>query len=93
MTRHAIRHVTTYRYDAPVSYGLQQVRLIPKTRAGQEVIDWTTTITGGRVETAFDDHPGNSLLRESPPTENVFETPSTSMAIGVSGPSGAAAAV
>jgi len=76
MTRHAIRHVTTYRYDAPVSYGLQQVRLIPKTRAGQEVIDWTTTITGGRVETAFDDQHANrvELVSIDPGAEEVTLT-------------------
>ncbi|WP_179378515.1 transglutaminase family protein [Jannaschia marina] len=50
-----IRHSTTYRWTAPVSYALQQLRLTPKSRRGQDVLDWKTEITGGQVETSFDD--------------------------------------
>ena len=57
----SVRHATTYRYDAPVAYGLQQVRLTPKSRAGQRVLDWTTRVEGGRVETAFDDQHANRV--------------------------------
>lgn len=58
-SRLAIRHETTYRWDQPVSYALQQLRLIPKDRPGQAVIDWTTRIEGGRVEADFDDAHAN----------------------------------
>ena len=61
MTRLHVRHVTTYRYDAPISYGLQQVRLTPKSRAGQTVEAWDTRVDGGRVEAAFDDHHANRV--------------------------------
>lgn len=61
MTRLHVRHVTTYRYDDPVPYGLQQVRLTPKSRSGQMVERWDTTVAGGRVETAFDDHHANRV--------------------------------
>ncbi|MEM9794886.1 MAG: transglutaminase family protein [Pseudomonadota bacterium] len=57
--RLAIRHVTAYRYDAPVAYGLQQLRLTPKSRSGQVVVEWTTEIEGGRVEVTFDDAHAN----------------------------------
>jgi transglutaminase-like putative cysteine protease len=56
-----IRHVTTYRYDAPVEYGLQQLRLTPKSRAGQTVEAWTTRVDGGRVEVGFDDSHANRV--------------------------------
>ena len=56
-----IRHTTIYRYDAPVDYGLQQLRLTPKSRAGQNVLEWTTTVRGGRVEVAFDDSHANRV--------------------------------
>ena len=59
--RLAIRHVTTYRYDGPVSYGLQQVRLTPKSRPGQQVLEWATHVSGGRIETEFDDSHANRV--------------------------------
>ncbi|SDZ02217.1 Transglutaminase-like enzyme, putative cysteine protease [Jannaschia faecimaris] len=50
-----ISHSTTYRWTAPISYALQQLRLTPKSRSGQQVLDWTTKIDGGQVELEFDD--------------------------------------
>lgn len=50
-----IQHVTTYRFDEPVPYGLQQLRLTPKSRAGQEVVSWQMDIQGGRAECDFTD--------------------------------------
>lgn len=50
-----IRHSTTYRWTAPVWYALQQLRLTPKSRAGQTVLDWSTEVEGGQVELTFDD--------------------------------------
>ncbi len=57
--RLSIRHATTYRWDRPVSYALQQVRLTPKDRPGQRVVEWATRINGGRVEVEFDDAHAN----------------------------------
>ncbi|MEM9754699.1 MAG: transglutaminase family protein [Pseudomonadota bacterium] len=51
----AIQHTTTYRFSAPAEYGLQQLRLTPKSRAGQEVLTWQMTIKGGRQECTFTD--------------------------------------
>lgn len=59
--RLSIRHETTYRWEAPVSYALQQLRLIPKDRPGQKVSQWTTRIDGGRVEVEFDDAHANRM--------------------------------
>lgn len=50
-----ITHQTTYRYERPVSYGLQELRLIPKSRPGQEVLRWTTSVQGGTKEAEFHD--------------------------------------
>ena len=60
--RIAIRHVTTYAYDAPVSFGLQQLRLTPKSRMGQSVLTWSTTVEGGTRELDYDDHHMNHVL-------------------------------
>jgi transglutaminase-like putative cysteine protease len=54
-----INHVTHYHYDAPVKYALQQLRLTPKSRAGQRVLNWQTTVDGGRQELQFEDQHHN----------------------------------
>ena len=63
-----IRHATTYRWTAPVRYALQQLRLTPKSRPGQEVVSWTTEIEGGNVELEFDDshHNRTQLVAADP---------------------------
>ena len=49
--RMKIKHVTSYHYEEPVSYALQQLRLTPKTRPGQKVISWTTKASDFLPET------------------------------------------
>lgn len=56
-----ISHVTHYRYEAPVRYGLQQLRLTPKSRAGQTIHDWHTAVDGGQIELSFDDQHNNHV--------------------------------
>ncbi len=71
--RLAIRHTTRYDYDAPVDYGVQQVRLTPKPTGGQKVIEWRTAVTGGHEELSFDDQHRNrvNLLSTTPGTMRV----------------------
>jgi transglutaminase-like putative cysteine protease len=57
-----ITHTTSYSYDAPVSYGLQQVRLTPVTNAQQSVLRWDVAVEGGRAELSFDDHYKNHTI-------------------------------
>lgn len=57
-----ISHTTTYAYDEPVEYALQQVRLTPKNRKNQTVHDWKIDITGGRKELEFEDQHYNKVL-------------------------------
>jgi transglutaminase-like putative cysteine protease len=56
-----IVHTTTYRFEHPVAYGLQQLRLVPKSRTGQAVLSWTMEVEGGRVQTEFNDHHQNRV--------------------------------
>lgn len=69
-----ISHATSYHYDHPVQYGLQQLRLTPKSRAGQEVLNWEITIDGGKLELEFDDHHNNhvSLISVDAGRHDVF---------------------
>lgn len=57
----SIRHVTTYSYDEPVYYALQQLRLTPRATAGQVVRDWTCTVRGGTKQLSFTDSYRNSV--------------------------------
>lgn len=54
-----IQHTSTYSYDAPVNYALQQVRLTPVNNAQQTVLNWNIEIEGGHEELSFTDQHGN----------------------------------
>lgn len=56
-----VAHTTTYRFEEPARYGLQQLRLTPKSRIGQNVLDWSMQIDGGQLETTFTDHHANDV--------------------------------
>jgi transglutaminase-like putative cysteine protease len=57
-----IKHVTEYSYDAPVSYGLQQVRLTPVSTTHQTVLNWQVKVSGGQQELSFQDQYQNQTL-------------------------------
>ncbi len=56
-----ISHESQYDYDAPVPFGLQQLRLTPRSIAGQEVRHWSTTIEGAKTEVEYLDHHLNQV--------------------------------
>lgn len=56
-----IRHTTHYTYDAPVDYGLQQVRLRPLETSQQNILNWSLDVEGGKIETSYTDHNGNHV--------------------------------
>ncbi|TFV88133.1 transglutaminase family protein [Oxalobacteraceae bacterium OM1] len=55
--QHTIRHETLYRYTAPLTYTIQQLRLTPRADAHQRVLSWQVA-AGGRLH-AFADAFGN----------------------------------
>ncbi|WP_137701490.1 transglutaminase family protein [Marimonas lutisalis] len=55
-----IHHTTRYHFDDPVTFALQQVRKTPKNSHQQHVMNWHTTISGGRKELSFEDHHHNT---------------------------------
>jgi transglutaminase-like putative cysteine protease len=59
--RLTVKHKTSYLYNAPVNYGLQQVRLTPKQRQGQNILRWDVVIEGGRKELEFTDQHANHV--------------------------------
>lgn len=57
-----ISHTTTYRFEQPAFYGLQQLRLTPRSRPGQQsVLSWEMEVTGGQIETTFEDQHQNHV--------------------------------
>lgn len=54
-----ITHRTEYRYDAPMGYGLQRLRLTPSDARTQSVINWTIEVEGAREELRYNDGFGN----------------------------------
>lgn len=62
---HKITHRTAYRFDDPVYYGLQKLRVVPQSGPLQTVTDWKVEIEGGVIEASYCDHYGNhtDLLR------------------------------
>jgi len=57
--RLVISHSTTYHYDTPVPFGLQELRLHPRTRQGQTVLEWKVDLEGATREVEFHDEYGN----------------------------------
>ncbi|MCY4152419.1 MAG: transglutaminase family protein [Aestuariivita sp.] len=56
-----IRHRTHYAFEVPITYGLQQVRMLPREDQGQRVISWKVEIDGGVKELEFIDHHSNNV--------------------------------
>jgi len=71
-----IDHKTTYRYEEPVSYAVQRLRLTPQDGSTQRVSSWRILIEGGTEQAEFRDHFGNEcqLVRLDHHTETVTIT-------------------
>src|SRR6056297_614883 len=56
-----ISHTTRYRFEAPVTFGLQQLRMTPKSRQHQRVLSWDTRVEGGHKQLEYVDHHLNTV--------------------------------
>lgn len=56
-----IQHKTLYKFDEPVSFGLQKLRKTPKSSAQQAVVAWQTVVKNGRKELEYEDHHHNKV--------------------------------
>lgn len=68
-----ISHTTSYHYDMPVPYALQQLRLRPKSRHQQNVLSWEVGIEGGTKQVSFEDEHANhvDLVSFDPGVRNI----------------------
>ena len=55
----SIRHETVYRYDRPIDYAVQLVRLTPLNHVGQRVLNWRVADGNGRLLPSTTDGYGN----------------------------------
>ena len=71
--RLTISHSTRYNFGAPVTFGLQQLRLTPKSRIGQTVLRWQTMVNGGKKQTEYHDQHNNTvnLIKIEPGVEEI----------------------
>ena len=53
--RLAIEHTSHYRFEKPVSYALQRLRLTPKETQGQKILDWSVEYEGVTEEVSYED--------------------------------------
>jgi transglutaminase-like putative cysteine protease len=69
-----IRHRTEYRYETPVRYSIQELRLTPPTLTGQEINKWKVS-TPNKPSNAVDAFGNlcNVLVQESPYTSMMIE--------------------
>jgi transglutaminase-like putative cysteine protease len=74
--RLAIHHLTRYDFDKPVAYGLQRLRLTPKSTSGQSVVDWRMQVEGAKVEAEYEDqnHNRTTLISVTPQTRELTVT-------------------
>jgi len=57
-----VEHSTHYNFDGHVAYALQQLKLTPKERPGQQLIhNWSIEIEGGTQQLHYTDHHGNGV--------------------------------
>lgn len=68
-----IRHETVYRYDHPLKYSIQSLKLTPRNDAGQRTLQWRLSAPGRQVE-QLDAHGNVShlLTLEEPHSEVVI---------------------
>ena len=60
-----ISHKTHYTFQEPAGYGLQQLRVTPKTRDNQKVIKWEVNLDGATKQADFEDQNNNTVILAS----------------------------
>ncbi|MEO0387264.1 MAG: transglutaminase family protein [Pseudomonadota bacterium] len=59
--RLSVRHVTAYRFAAPMRYVVQRHRLLPSLSAGQHIEAWSVTVPGAVFSSVYRDAGGDRL--------------------------------
>ncbi|MDH3294120.1 MAG: transglutaminase family protein [Acidimicrobiia bacterium] len=72
----SVSHTTIYRFEKPIYYGLQRLRLIPRSGPTQTVLDWNLGLVGADTQVDYGDHFGNrvTLIRLTDDADEVRVT-------------------
>ena len=60
-----ISHRTSYHYDAPVHFALQQLRKTPRSSPMQSIVSWNMSLEGAKQELSFSDQHTNHVILTS----------------------------
>jgi len=60
-----VSHTTRYRFASNAGYGLQQLRVTPKSRKEQKVLDWQISLQGATRQAQFEDQHNNTVILAS----------------------------
>lgn len=74
--RLAIRHVTQYRFESPVTHAIQRLRLTPKSTQGQEILSWRMEFVNAERQLEYEDQHRNptTLIAMTPGEREVTVT-------------------
>ncbi len=67
---HYIRHITRFRYEAPIRESVMEARMQPLSNGNQRCLDFMLAITPRARLTRHDDHLGNSIHHFDIPAEH-----------------------
>ncbi len=60
-----ISHRTSYHYDTPVHFALQQLRKTPRPSPMQSIVSWNVSLEGANQELSFTDQHANHVILSS----------------------------
>lgn len=60
-----ISHRTSYHYDTPVHFALQQLRKTPRLSPMQSIVNWNVSLEGANQELSFTDQHANHVILSS----------------------------
>ncbi|MEO0544803.1 MAG: transglutaminase family protein [Pseudomonadota bacterium] len=60
-----VKHKTTYRFGSQASYGLKQLRVMPKNRDSQKIHSWDVMLSGAKQQLSFEDQHHNHVILAS----------------------------
>jgi transglutaminase-like putative cysteine protease len=60
-----ISHRTSYHYDTPVHFALQQLRKTPRSSPMQSIVNWNVSLEGATEELSFTDQHANHVILSS----------------------------
>jgi transglutaminase-like putative cysteine protease len=71
MSIYAVRHVTRYRYSAPIHENVMEARMLPRTEGGQRCFQFNLSVTPQAQVDVYQDYLGNAIHHFDIPRRHV----------------------